>query len=567
MARISRKANAQAEDFLPGEYRIYNVAQYVRLSKEDNGKEDSNSIENQIAVIKKYVAEKPYLFPVGLYVDNGYTGTDFDRPEFNRMMDDVRAGIVDCVVIKDLSRLGRNYVEAGEFIDKVCPFLGLRLISINDGFDTADISAGGDLGVSLKNVINDIYAKDISRKASSVLKAKRLRGEYIGNYAPYGYIKSPENKNQLIIDPDVAPIVIEIFQMRASGMGIERIANKLNELGYPSPGRLRYERGIITNNNKQGEKLLWKRHVLNDILRNVAYIGNLAQGRSRSSLYKGIAFHRVEESQWDVVENTHEPIISQDLWQAVQAVNEKHANFAKQTYGKYSKFPPAQSLYGKHLICADCGRQLKMVRTIAKGGKAAYYNYKCPTNLEHGDAVCSKKNIRASDLDEIVLEILKKQMKVFLDTQMVLRQLIKAEREKTKRSGELLEIRQLEQQVKKKKSLSTNLYTDMKEGIISQDEYVYAKKRYQVEIAHLQQRIEELKTVAQKPVNSMFQERKWSYLADAYINAKKLTSEMIDAMVDTIRFHADGSIDVTLKYMNEFADLIEECEKLRKESA
>ena len=282
-------------------------------------------------MIKKYVAEKPYLFPVGLYVDNGYTGTDFDRPEFNRMMDDVRAGIVDCVVIKDLSRLGRNYVEAGEFIDKVCPFLGLRLISINDGFDTADISAGGDLGVSLKNVINDIYAKDISRKASSVLKAKRLRGEYIGNYAPYGYIKSPENKNQLIIDPDVAPIVIEIFQMRASGMGIERIANKLNELGYPSPGRLRYERGIITNNNKQGEKLLWKRHVLNDILRNVAYIGNLAQGRSRSSLYKGIAFHRVEKSQWDVVENTHEPIISQDLWQAVQAVNEKHANLAKQT--------------------------------------------------------------------------------------------------------------------------------------------------------------------------------------------------------------------------------------------
>ena len=158
MARISRKANAQAEDFLPGEYRIYNVAQYVRLSKEDNGKEDSNSIENQIAVIKKYVAEKPYLFPVGLYVDNGYTGTDFDRPEFNRMMDDVRAGIVDCVVIKDLSRLGRNYVEAGEFIDKVCPFLGLRLISINDGFDTADISAGGDLGVSLKNVINDNLA-------------------------------------------------------------------------------------------------------------------------------------------------------------------------------------------------------------------------------------------------------------------------------------------------------------------------------------------------------------------------------------------------------------------------
>ena len=332
MARISRKNNSTLTEYNSEKYRIYKTAQYVRLSKEDNGKEDSDSIDNQIELIKRYISEKPYLSPVELYIDNGYTGTDFNRPNFQRMMDDIRVGKIDCIVIKDLSRLGRNYIEAGEFIDKICPFLGVRLISINDNFDTDNLSSNSELGANLKNLINDIYSKDISRKISSALKAKRLKGEYIGNYAPYGYLKSPNNKNQLIIDPEVAHIVVKIFEMRASGMGTKVITNNLNDLGYPSPGRLRYERGIITNNNKQGEKLLWNRHVLCDLLKNVVYIGHLAQGRSSSCLYKGLPFYWVAQDQWDVVENTHEPIISQELWDKVQEVNQRYANQAKKNY-------------------------------------------------------------------------------------------------------------------------------------------------------------------------------------------------------------------------------------------
>lgn len=567
MARISRKGQKLLEEFQPGEYRIYHVAQYVRLSKEDNGKDDSDSIENQIGLIQKYIQEKPYLFPVGLYVDNGYTGTDFDRPEFNRMMDDIRAGIVDCIIIKDLSRLGRNYVEAGEFIDKVCPFMGIRLISINDGFDTAEKSNNSELGISLKNLINDIYAKDISRKASSALKAKRLRGEYIGNYAPYGYLKSPEDKNKLIIDPETAPIVVKIFELRASGMGFERIADYLNTAGYPSPGRLRFQRGIITNNNKQGENLLWKRHVLSDLLKNIVYIGHLAQGRSSSSLYQGIPFHWVKEENWDIVENTHEPIISYDLWKQVQTINTEHKQKAKECSGKYSKFPPAKSLYGKRLVCADCGRPMKMVRSIAKGGTRAYYNYKCPSNMEHGDAFCPKKNIRASDLDQIVLEVLQKQMSVFLDMQEVFTKLIKAAAEKNKLSGAAAKIRELNQEYKRKKKLCTNLYTDMKEGILSKDEYIYAKKKYQADLEFLKQEIAELESQHEQSANHAIQERKWNHLANAYLHAKVLTAEMVEAMVDKIIIRKDGSVDVILQYMNEFEELIAECKKLKKESA
>ena len=567
MARISRKNTQPVKETLQDVSHFYHVAQYVRLSKEDNGKEDGNSVENQIGLIQKYIQSKPYLIPTGLYIDNGYTGTDFDRPEFNRMMEDIRAGIVNCIIIKDLSRLGRNYLEAGEFIEKVCPFLGIRLISINDGFDTAESSSGTELGVSLKNLINDIYAKDISRKASSVLKAKRLRGEYIGHYAPYGYLKSPENKNKLIVDTEVAPTVKKIFEMRAQGIGIEKIANFLNENDYPSPGRLRYQRGIHTNNNQQGEKLLWKRHVLNDLLRNVVYIGHLAQGRSSSSLYQGIAFHWVNPENWDVVENTHEPIISFELWNQVQEINHKRARQAKESSGKYSQFPPAKSLYGKRLVCADCGRPMKMIRSIAKNGKHAYYNYKCPSNLEHGSRSCSSKNIRASDLDQIVLEVLRKQMAIFLDMNKVLQQLIASASAKHKINGTKARIQELQQEYKQKKSLCTTLYTDMKEGLLSSDEYIYAKKKYQAEMEQLKQKIDELESRHEKITHHKIQERKWNHLANDYLHAKTLTADMVDAMVEKITIHADGSVDVKLQYMNEFEDLIAQCQKLREESA
>lgn len=216
------------------------------------------------------------------------------------------------------------------------------------------------------------------------MKAKRLRGEYIGNYAPYGYLKDPKNRNHLIIDPEIAPFVVEIFEMRAEGLGITAIARRLNERDVPSPGRLRYERGILTNNNKAGSGLLWNRHVLTDLLKNVAYIGNLEQGRSTSCLYKGVAFHWTEKSEWDLAVGTHEPVITCELWERVQTVNEKKAREAKNTYGKYAGLPKRENPYGSLLRCADCGRVIKQVHsysTSKKSGTSIYYNYKCPEML------------------------------------------------------------------------------------------------------------------------------------------------------------------------------------------
>lgn len=568
MARISRKKGA-VKTTSQGT-GIFNVGIYLRLSVEDNGKKDADSIENQKNLLLEYVQTRPYLMLIDIYTDNGYTGTVFERPEFNRMLSDARNGRINCIVVKDLSRLGRNYVEAGDYLEKVFPFLGIRFISVNDHYDSASLTSGEELGASLKNVVNDIYAKDISRKVGTVMKAKRLRGEYIGNYAPYGYLKDPKDKNHLIIDPEIAPFVLEIFEMRASGDGITSIARKLNERDIPSPGRLRYERGIITNNNKKGSKLPWNRHVLSDLLKNVAYIGNLAQGRSSSCLHKGIAFHWTDESEWDFVEGTHEPIVSMELWNQVQTINEQNTQAAKKTHGKYADLPKRENPYGSLLRCSDCGRVIKQVRsynTSKRSGTSIYYNYKCPENIELGDHACPKKNIRAAELDEAVLCTIQKQMELFLNTQKILQRLIAMEKEKSKKAAPATRIREVQSEIDRHRNLCTSLYMDLKEGILSQDEYFYAKQKYTEELDRLEKELAELKSIRIKSEKTSAGEKKWAQLIKQYYHAKNLTSAMVQAMVEEIKLYADNSISISFKYMNEFEELMRECERLRKEVA
>lgn len=568
MARVSRKnGTAKVE---PKNVGVFRTGIYLRLSVEDNGKKDSDSIENQKSLLLEYVNERPYLILEDTYADNGYTGTDFTRPEFNRMLEDAKQGRINCIVVKDLSRLGRNYVEAGDFLEKVFPFLGIRFISVNDHYDSDSLTSSDELGASLKNVVNDVYAKDISRKVGTAMKAKRKRGEYIGNYAPYGYLKDPQDHNHLIIDPEVIPYVTDIFEMRAEGTGVGTICRILNERDIPSPGRLRYERGIITNNNKKGSELPWNRHVLSDMLMNVVYIGSLAQGRSSSCLYKGIPFHWTDESEWDYVENTHEPIISMELWKKVQEVNRENSQKVKNSQGRYADLPKRKNPYGNLLRCADCGRVIKQVHsynTSKKSGTSIYYNYKCPQNIELGDLACPKKNMKAEVLDEAVLCTIQKQMETFLNTKGVLRELIALEKEKTKNAVPTARIQEVQSEIQKRKNFCTALYTDLKDGILSQDEYFYAKQRYADELEVLEKELNELQSIRTKASEASVGEKRWERLISEYYKTKELTSAMLKAMVKEIKLFADGSISIDFRYMNEFEELLKECERLRKEVA
>ncbi len=571
MARISRKSDSHKKIESKIDPESFRTAIYVRLSVEDNGKEDADSLENQIALLQDYLRNHPNLKLVEIYSDNGFTGTDFDRPAFTRLFADVQKGRINCIVVKDFSRLGRNYIETGEYLEKIFPFLGVRFISVNDGYDSSSANAGALLAASLKNLINDMYAKDISKKICSTMKDKRLRGDYIGNYAPYGYLKDEKNKNKLVIDPEIAPIVVEIFELRAQGTGIEAMCRILNEKGYPSPGRLRYERGIITNNNKKGSALPWNRHVLKDLLLNVAYIGNLAQGRSAQCLYKGQKFHWTDSSEWDVVYDTHPAIISIELWEKVQEVNSKSTRAAKESHGKYAHLPKRVNPYGSVIRCADCGRVLKYVRGYSKPTKDGtvkdYYNYKCPQNIELGDSACPKKNIRADELDAIVLDVIRKQMDLFLDTKKTLAQLIAIEKERTKYNAPLNRVIDIQEQLEKKKKAFSSLYFDYKEGILSRREYLSVRETYQLEIAALEQQLSEMQSTRSRTRKVEMGAHKWESLVKKYRKVKSVTPELIEAMVEEIRFHTDGSIDIDFKYMNEFEEMFQECERIKKEVA
>lgn len=365
--------------------------------------------------------------------------------------------------------------------------------------------------------------------------------------------------------------VLHTAQKRESLEDIKDWKDMLNEKGYPSPGRLRYERGIITNNNKKGSELPWNRHVLKDLLVNVVYIGNLAQGRSSQCLYKGEKYHWTKEADWDVVEGTHEPIISMELWNKVQEINTKASSDVKKSFGRYAHLPKRPNPYGSVLRCADCGRVMKYVRSYSRPKKDGvvtdYYNYKCPTNIELGDTACSKKSIRADDLDKIVLSVIRKQMDLFLDTQKTLLGLIALEKEKAKHSVPANRVKELQDKLDQKKKLFSRLYIDFKDGILTQQEYLLARDVYQKEIAAYESELQELQAIKTKTKVTETGARKWNRLISRYYKTKTVTEEMVEAMVDEIRVNTDGSLDIRFKYMPEFEEMFKECERIRKEVA
>lgn len=564
MARVSRKRKGLPQNETAS--RTWRTALYARLSVEDNGKE-ADSIENQIAFLESYISGCPDLSRVELFADNGYTGTNFHRPEFNRMMEAVQSGVIDCIVVKDLSRLGRNYIETSQFIEKICPFYGLRFIAVNDGFDTATVTDTAQMSMALSNIVNDYYAKDISRKVTSALQTKMERGDYIGNYAPHGYCKDPENKNHLVIDPETAPVIRQIFQWRAEGVSYMGINRRLNEAGIPSPGQYRLEHGIETNNNRKGRSVLWNKHMVTEILKNIVYIGHLAQKKGSQCLYAGIPYHITGEDEWIVVEHTHEPIISKELFEAVQKINRESAERSRANSGKYAYLPREKNIFGKKLTCAECGAVMKLHRSFSTKRDKAYFTFKCPTYAEHGSQGCSDVKKRKADLDVTVFSFIKAQMAVFIDMEHTLQSLLAAKTGSVEQGRTRSKRRLLQQKLENKKSILSGLYVDYKEGLLSRQDYLFTRERIDSAIHEIETELAEQESVTSKTRGLLTGEMKWKHMVQKYQNAAELSQEMVEAFVETIKLHKDGSLEIKLNYMDEFAALIDACEQIQKESA
>ena len=327
MARVSRK-NEQLGTMPVVSGKIFNTAIYARLSIEDNGN-NGKSMENQVYLIGKYIGEQEDLKHIGTFVDNGMTGVNFQRPAFQRLMEEVKKGSINCIVVKDLSRFGRNYIETGEYLEKLFPYLGVRFISINDNFDSLYENNNSSLIISLKGILHDTYSKDISKKVSTALDIKKKSGKFMGKMPPYGYIRSAENRYKLVVHKERACVIKDIFNWRLSGMGTVGIGKKLNEMAIPSQLKIRWIEGHADGK----ETALWQGSSVMDILRNPCYIGCIVERKSYNELYKRKQRQIIPSSQWNLIKNTHEAIIDEDTFYKAQKIIEESAIKRKHILG------------------------------------------------------------------------------------------------------------------------------------------------------------------------------------------------------------------------------------------
>ncbi len=328
MARTSRKqvlpATANSINILT---RIFYTGIYARLSIADRGKDNMNSIETQIELLRNYVQNRPYLQLHKVYCDNGSSGINFERPEWNRLIEDVKSGKINCIIVKDLSRLGRDYIEVGNYIDNIFPLLGVRFIAVNDNYDSDDLNCCREsLRIALKNLINSFYAKDISKKVSTSSSLKQRKGEYQGAHPPYGYIYSSEGTHKLMVDKEASLIVKQIFEWSLEGYTDSKIAGMLNDMGIATPREHYYKLGLIHSERYSGNKH-WQVSAIKRIIENQVYLGCMVRGKSKESLYDNIPRHKMPKSEWIIVPNTQEAIINEELYRKVQFVrNERKRN-------------------------------------------------------------------------------------------------------------------------------------------------------------------------------------------------------------------------------------------------
>lgn len=395
--------------------KIYHAAIYVRLSKEDgdvstSAKAESNSISNQKDFIRNFLADKKDIRIVKEYVDDGYSGSNFDRPSFQTMMEDIKRGVIDCVVVKDLSRFGREYIDSGRYIERLFPALGVRFIAINDNYDSVTGKSQGDeIIIPFKNLINDAYCRDISIKIRSHLDVKRKNGEYIGAFVPYGYEKSDDDKHKLVIDTYAAGIVKEIFRLKLHGMSQDAIATQLNDEGVLAPMEYKqstgsgYQTGFLQN-----EKSVWSSVTVRRILENEIYIGNLVQGKRTTPNHKVKQEVVKPESDWIRIEKNHEPIISDRDYEIVQRLLGMDTRISPDSDVVYNLSGIA--------VCADCGSP--MTRKITTAGDKKYAYYICSNHKLTKQ--CSQHSISVSLLEDTVLEMLKLHIKNVMNLEEIL---------------------------------------------------------------------------------------------------------------------------------------------------
>lgn len=553
MARKSRKESAVAA--ASAGVKGYKTAIYVRLSREDERKVESETVENQIEFLKDYVSKDASLVLTDEYVDRHFTGTRFDRPEFNRMIADVRKGRINCVVVKDLSRLGRNYLEAGDYIEKIFPFFGVRFIAVTDNYDSLTSNPTEDgLVVPLKNLINEAYAKDISKKISTSYENKFKQGIFLATTAAYGYKKDPDDSHMVLIDEDVKDIVIRIFRDYVGGKSMALIARELNAEGVLAPSVYWQTKDVIHVDKYTN---LWEGKQIRRILQNPIYIGDVRIGKTHKCYYKGITKALNREGYY--FENHHEAIIDRETFdRAQERLNAKRKEYFS-VCGTYDGIRNEKPDFLQGLLyCGHCGNKMNMYRKTVKlvDSVGHYSTYVCRRSATYG-ADDPAKNVKAEDLEAMVLELIKQHIAVYVDARDRLRTLNKKPEAVGKRTELERKVSDCESRKDKVGDLIQNIYEDFRDGVLSEDEYLEMKSGYVAEIERLDADMAELREVIETYSPAYDGDSGMAEVFSKYIGIETLNRAVVEAFIKKITCYSKEWFDVEYTFADKLQELME----------
>lgn len=531
MARVSKYQTENTA--FPAALSEWRAGLYIRLSREDGDKIESESVSSQRAMLEQFTNARPDIFVYDYYIDDGWSGTAFDRPSFQRMLSDITSKKINCVIVKDLSRFGRNYVEAGKYLETVFPLFKVRFIAVNDQIDSAvNPQSLNNVIVPFKNIMNDEYCRDISIKVRSALDVRRKQGKFIGSFAAYGYEKDKSDHNKLVIDEEAAATVRGIYEKFLSGHSILSIARELNTQGVPNPSAYKNSKGL--NCNRAGA--LWCDATVRRILTNEIYIGNLIQKKNQTVSHKIHLSKPVSEQDRIKVQGTHEPIISEEDFQKTQSLLKRDTR----TSPNMSKL----SVFAGFLKCADCGRAMQK-RTVKQPYKTYDY-YVCSTHKKLKSA-CTKHQIRADLLETAVLETLNGYIALAVDFDEVLKKMNEEERKSGIENRLQAELSAKRKELEKAQKILVDLYPDYKSGIIGKEQYFLLKEKYESAAIKLQTAIEEGEREIENRKNGAEGRNGFIETFKKYRGLKMLTREIVTELIENIYIHGDGEIEIRLK--------------------
>ena len=533
--------------------QTFKVAIYLRLSKEDDdlscssgAKSESNSISNQRKLIYDFMKSHPELDLYDEYKDDGKSGSNFDRAEFQRMMKDIEAGKVNCVIVKDQSRFGRDYIDVGKYKEKIFPKLGVRFITINEGYDSLSATSSDDLAFTINSFVYDFYIRDISTKIRTNLTAKKQNGEYAGAFVAYGYVKDSNDKSKLVVDQFAADVVRDIFRWKIEGLSPQNIAVRLNELGIPSPAEYKKRSGSNYKTSFQtSSKAVWSHVSVRRILKNEIYLGVMIQGKRTTPNYKTKTVVTKAESEWLRVEGTHEAIISVRDFELVQELlrDDTHCRAGDVTV----------PVYAGRIYCGDCGATA-VRKTVSYAGKRYVY-YVCNAN-KHDKTVCSRHSIREDILGQVIYQTVRHQIDLLLDVDKALRQFenLSWEKHKLKQLDASIEIQ--EEVVRKNNTLRLGIYEDLRAGLLDRSEYESLKKELAERIAEATAAIEKLNKEKREILDGVSKQQSWIEQFRQYENVTELTRPMVIHLIERINIFEDSNIEIVFRHRNQIEEIL-----------